>query len=95
MGELNRMREHLEVCLEEAIDCGKKTEIHKNNQICKKNRENSELLKEINDLRRRIRTLELENKEKDRIIFGVSRSELPQTAEKEEKQETENESMNR
>ena len=43
--ELNRVREHLEVCLKDAVDTGKKTEKQKEIQIKKKNKENSELLK--------------------------------------------------
>lgn len=66
LGELNRVREHLEVCLMEAVETGKKNEKHKNVQISRKNRENSELLREINDLRVRVR--ELEGALKDREL---------------------------
>lgn len=41
LGELNRVREHLEICLMEVVETGKKNEKHKNVQISRKNRENS------------------------------------------------------
>ncbi len=60
--ELNRMREHLEDCLQEVTTANKKNDTHKKLEIQKKNYENSELLKEINELRRRVRELEVEVK---------------------------------
>jgi len=54
LDELNRVREHLEVCLKQAVDAGKKNENQKETQVKRKNKENSELLKEINDLRIRV-----------------------------------------
>lgn len=45
LGELNRVREHLEICLMDVVETGKKNEKHKNVQISRKNRENSELLR--------------------------------------------------
>lgn len=48
----------------EVVETGKKNEKHKNVQISRKNRENSELLREINDLRVKVRELESNLKDK-------------------------------
>jgi len=40
--------------LKQAVDAGKKNENQKETQVKRKNKENSELLKEINDLRIRV-----------------------------------------
>lgn len=63
--ELNRVRGHLEICLKEAVDTGKKNEKQKETQVKRKNKENSELLKEINDLRIKMVDLEAKLKERD------------------------------
>lgn len=39
--ELNRVRGHLEICLKEAVDTGKKNEKQKETQVKRKNKENS------------------------------------------------------
>jgi hypothetical protein len=58
------VREHLEVCLIDAVEIGKKNDKQNNIQISRKNRENSELLREINDLRVKVRDLEAKLKER-------------------------------
>jgi hypothetical protein len=77
LGELNRIRGHLEDCLKAAVSSGEKIEEKREKEVKKRNSENSSLLLEINNMRKLIRELEDVIKEKDLKIGRLMRGEAP------------------
>ena len=79
LGELNRIRDHLQVCLDEVVTINKKNDEQRKKEIVKKNVQNTELLTELNELRRKMKNYEMEIKEKDKQIQKLTRKQFSMT----------------